>query len=89
MEKNYVRMEKFYSLKIKSLYEQLNEKDCEYKKLKKELTELRKLGTEHMKRVEDLVQKHKKNSPVQPSRFKSRSPNAKSQGSTTKQIPNI
>ena len=45
MEKNYVRMEKYYSQKIKTLYEQLSEKDNEYKKLKRELLDLKKLGT--------------------------------------------
>ena len=86
MEKNYVRMEKYYSLKIKTLYEQLYEKDNEYKKLKKELLDLKKLGTEHMKKVEDLVHKHKRNSPPP---FKSRSPNTKSQGSANKQTLNV
>ena len=45
MERNYISMERYYSQKIKTLYHELNEKDNEYRKLKKELLELRKLGS--------------------------------------------
>ena len=40
-----------------------------------------------MKKVEDLVQKHKKNTP--PPQFKSRSPNIKSQGSLNNKVQNV
>lgn len=37
MEKNYIAMEKLYATKIKQLYQQIGEKDMQFKKLYAEM----------------------------------------------------
>lgn len=44
-------MEQFYTHKVKVLTEELKEKDIQYEKLKKELSELRKIGSYHLNKV--------------------------------------
>ena len=63
MERNYLRMEKLYTQKIKNLYQQLNEKDHEYNRLRKELTDLKRIGNENMRKVGEFAFKHIHHSP--------------------------
>lgn len=44
MEKNYIAMEKIYAEKIKQLYNQINEKDEQFKKLKVKVIEVKSIA---------------------------------------------
>ena len=51
LEKNYTKMESYYTKQITDLKAQLIEKDNEYKKMTKELVGLKSYAQEQMKKV--------------------------------------
>lgn len=93
MEKNYIAMEKLYATKIKQLYQQIGEKDMQFKKLYAEMVEIKAIAVDQKKKVEELNKNSSRKviqiEPKAEVRVKSKSPASTARSNYRKSVNNV